>query len=146
MAGKLANNTTKIMKSTDHFKTTIEAYVKKQAETDPLFAPCLNKEGKNIDDCCTYILNWVKNSKCNGFTDEEIFGQAIHYYQEDNINIGNPINCKVVVNHEVILTEEEKQQARMKAVEREIEEQRKKLIEKKPKAKQEEVQTPSLFD
>ena len=138
------------MKPSDEFKKTIEAYIKQQAETDPLFAPCLEKEGKNIEDCCTYILSWVQKSGCNGFSDAEIFGQAIHYYQEDNINVGNPINCKVVVNHEpepVVLTEEEKQQARKDAVEREIAEQRAKLKAKKPVAKKEPAVTEqaSLF-
>jgi hypothetical protein len=128
------------MKPTDNFKATIQAYVKNQAETDPLFALCLEKEGKNIDDCCTYILNWVQASKCNGFTDAEIYGQAIHYYQEDNIDIGKPINCKVVVNHEpepVVLTEEEKQEARQAAIEEEIKLQQAKLHAKKAAVKKE---------
>jgi hypothetical protein len=128
------------MKPTDNFKATIQAYVKNQAETDPLFALCLEKEGKNIDDCCTYILNWVQASKCNGFTDAEIYGQAIHYYQEDNIDIGKPINCKVVVNHEpepVVLTEEEKQEARQAAIEEEIKLQQAKLHAMKTAVKKE---------
>jgi hypothetical protein len=138
------------MKSSDNFKKTIEAYIKQQAETDPLFAPCLEKPGKNIDDCCTYILNWVQASKCNGFTDAEIYGQAIHYYQEDNIDIGKPINCKVVVNHEpepVVLTEEEKQAARQAAIEEEIKLQQAKLHAKKPAVKKEPAVTEqaSLF-
>lgn len=138
------------MKTSDDFKKTIEAYINKLAETDPLFAPCLEKEGKNIDDCCTYILNWVQASKCNGFTDAEIFGQAIHYYTEDNLDIGKPINCKVVVNHEpepVVLTEEEKQQARQDAIDQEIARQRELMRSKKPAAKKEPEVTEqaSLF-
>ena len=35
-----------------------------------------------------------------------------HYYEEDEIEVGNPINCKMVVNHTIELTEEEKEQAR----------------------------------
>ena len=81
------------MKPSDDFKKTIEAYIKQQAATDPLFAPCLEKEGKNIDDCCTYIMNCAKKladeskGKAVGMTDAEVFGQAIHYYQEDNIEV-----------------------------------------------------------
>ena len=37
---------------------------------------------KNMDECVTHILNYVQKSGCNGFTDGEIFGQAIHYYEE----------------------------------------------------------------
>ena len=41
---------------------------------------------------------------------------AIHYYEEKEIEVGNPINCKVVVNHTVELTEEEKEEARQEAI------------------------------
>lgn len=141
------------MKPSNDFKATIEAYIKQQAATDPLFAPCLEKEGKNIDDCCTYILNCAKKladeskGKAVGMTDAEVFGQAMHYYQEDKVEIGKPINCKVVVNHEVVLTEEEKQAARQAAIEREIADQRAKLTAKKPAAKKEPapVEQASLF-
>lgn len=33
---------------------------------------------------------------------------ALHYYDEEDIDIGKPVSCKVVVNHTVELTEEEK--------------------------------------
>ena len=49
---------------------------------------------------------------CDGFEDDEIFGMATHYYDEEEIEVGKPINCQVVVNHTVELTEEEKEQAR----------------------------------
>ena len=38
------------------------------------------KPTKNIDNCITYILNQVKKSGCCGFSDDEIFGMALHYY------------------------------------------------------------------
>jgi hypothetical protein len=64
------------MKSTDHFKRTIEQHLNQVAIQDSLFAQTLKKENKNIDDCITYIFNQVKNSGCNGFEDDEIFGMA----------------------------------------------------------------------
>ena len=33
---------------------------------------------------------------------------VLHYYDEEDIDIGKPVSCKVVVNHTVELTEEEK--------------------------------------
>ena len=48
-------------------------------------------------------------------TDDEVWSLAIHYYDEDNIDVGKPISCGVVVNHKVELTEEEKAQARKDA-------------------------------
>ena len=52
---------------------------------DELFAAKYDNPDKNIDDCVTYILNWVQKSGCNGFCDDEIYGQAIHYYEEKDI-------------------------------------------------------------
>ena len=75
---------------------------------DELFAAKYDNHDKNIDDCVTYILNWVQKSGCNGFCDDEIYGQAIHYYEEKDIEVGKPLNCQVSVNHHIELTEEEK--------------------------------------
>ena len=65
-----------------------------------LFAAKYDNPDKNIDDCVTYILNWVQKSGCNGFCDDEIYGQAIHYYEEKDIEVGKPLNCQVSVNHQ----------------------------------------------
>lgn len=106
------------MKASNHFKATILCYLEKRAENDLLFAERFAKPEKNIDDCITYILNTVQKSGCNGFADDEIYSMAVHYYDEDNIEIGKPINGKVVVNHVVELTEEEKEEARKQALQR----------------------------
>ena len=105
------------MKSTEHFKKVIEDYLNDRAENDKLFAEKYANEKKNIDDCITYILNEVQKSGYNGFTDDEIFGMAVHYYDEEQINVGAPVKARVVVNHVVELTEEEKAEARQKAME-----------------------------
>lgn len=97
----------------------------------------------------TYILNYVQKSGCNGFTDGEIFGQAVHYYDENEIEVGNPISCQVVVNHVVELTAEEKAEARQNAVRRYQEEELRRLQNRnKPKAapKQKNMTQLSLFD
>ena len=104
--------------ATDHFKATIQAYLEQRAQTDELFAAVYAKENKNLDDCITFILNCVKASGCAGFADEEIYSLALHYYDEDNIDVGKPIQCDVVVNHTIILTEEEKAEARRQAIKR----------------------------
>lgn len=106
------------MKGTEHFRTTIQNHLENRAENDDLFAISFAKPHKNIEECEAYILNEVKNSGCNGFTDEEIFSLAIHYYDEDNVKAGSPINAKVIVNHQVELTDEEKQQAKDQALKR----------------------------
>ena len=89
-------------KVSDTFKTTIKAYLDKRAAEDELFAKTYAKENKNIDECCNYILQQVQKSGCMGFTDEEIYGMAIHYYDEDDIKNVKPVSAgKIVVNHVV---------------------------------------------
>ena len=136
------------MKGTDHFKRTIQMYLEQRAEEDTLFAKNYRNPAKNIDDCVTYILNYVQKSGCNGFTDGEIYGQAVHYYDENEIEVGKPIQCQVAVNHIVELTAEEKAEARQQAVRRYQDEELRKLQNRtKPtKAKTETQVQPSLFD
>lgn len=122
------------MKSTAAFKKTIQDHLLQKALIDNLFAETYKKENKNIDDCITYILNTVKNSGENGFTDDEVFNMAIHYYDEDNIDVGKAINAQVVVNHKVELTEEEKAEAKEKAI-REVITESKKKLQPKPESK-----------
>jgi len=110
------------MKTSPHFKTTIQAYLEKRAAEDELFAVTYAKEGKNIDDCITYILNTVKESGINGFDDSEVYSMAVHYYDEDDIEIGKAMDMEVIVNHKVKLTEKEIQKAKddaMEAIKRE---------------------------
>lgn len=135
------------MKASNHFKNTIKAYLDQRAKTDVLFSLQYSKPDKNIDDCLTYILNTVQNSGCNGFADEEIYSMAVHYYDEDNINIGNPVDCHVAVNHVVELTEEEKQKARKDAIQRLQDEAYARLKQPQKREKQTEVNKQiSLFD
>ena len=136
------------MKTTDNFKKVIEEHLELQAQFDELFAIHFAKPHKNIDDCMTYIMNWVQKSGFSGYTDAEIFGQAIHFYTEDDIEIGNHIDCKVAVNHIVELTEEEKTQARKDAIKRIENEHYQQMTKKaqKPKKVAEPTNTPSLFD
>ena len=106
------------MKSTEIFKQTIQAYLEEQAANDELFAVSYSKENKTLDACITYILNKVKKSGCNGFCDSEIFSLATHYWDEDNIEIGSPIDCQICVNHVVELSLEEKKEARQAAIQK----------------------------
>lgn len=88
-----------------------------------------------------------RKAVATAFPDGEIYGQAIHYYDENEIEVGKPIQCQVVVNHVVELTEEEKQEARRKAVAQYQQMELQKLQNRnKPTAKKETQVQPSLFD
>lgn len=134
------------MKGTESFKQVIQAHLNKVAESDQAFAKKLKNKNKKIDDCITYILNQVKESGCNGFADEEIFGMAIHYYDEEKVDPGKKINAKVVVNQTVELSKEEIEKARQEAKEMVIAEERERLRKKPIKTKKKpESQNPTLF-
>lgn len=136
------------MKTTDHFKDTIKAYLDKRAQEDELFAASYAKESKNIDNCCTYILHTVQDSGCNGFVDDEIYSMAVHYYDEDNIDVGKSIDYNVIVNHTIELTEQDIEEARKQAIEK-VTLDHIQMLMSKPKAQKTEVKSlyeqPSLF-
>ena len=139
------------MNGTEQFTRTIAEYLNLRAATDPLFAPNLAKPHKNIEDCITYILKQVQQSACNGFEDDEIYTMALHYYDEDDLEVGSPVACHVVVNHTIVLTEEEKAEARKQAIQqyqaqelRRLQEPRR--VKSKTSTDSEQVPEPSLFD
>lgn len=135
------------MKATNHFQNTIKAYLDKRAEIDLLFSFRYSLPEKKLEDCVTYILNQVQKSGCNGFHDDEIFGMAVHFYDEDSIEIGKPINAQVAVNHVVVLTAEEKEKARQDAMQKAQDEAYRKMKQPTKKAKRVVLNPqPSLFD
>lgn len=143
------------MTGTEYFKQAIKAYLDERAKTDELFAVSYAKENKNLDDCVTFILNQVKaiaqEDGC-GMTDDEVYSLATHYYDEDNIEVGKAVNCGVIVNHRVELSEQEKAEAREKAIKAYQAEELRKIQQRnsrpKPttKSKAQEVSQPTLFD
>ena len=139
------------MKGTEHFKNVIQNYLDERAQYDELFAENYRKKDKDMDSCIQYILNTVKQSGCNGFADDEIYSMAVHYFDEDNIDISSPINAHVVavVNQVVELTAEEKAQAHREAMQRAQEEAYRKMTQptkKKAKTTVDATLQPSLFD
>lgn len=110
------------MKVSNAFKETIKAYLEKRASEDKLFAVTYQKENKNLDECCNYVMECAKKGGASGYSDDEVFGWAVHYYDEDDIKDIKPISGKVIVNHSVELTEEDKKEAKEKAMQLAIEE------------------------
>jgi len=139
------------MSGTEHFTRTISEYLNLRAATDPLFAPNLAKPHKNIEDCITYILKQVQQSGCNGFEDDEIYSMAVHYYDEDDLEVGSRVACHVVVNHTIVLTEEEKAEARKQAIQKYQAQELRRLQEPKrvktrASTDSEQARQASLFD
>ena len=139
------------MNGTEQFTRSIAEYLNLRAATDPLFAPNLAKPHKNIEDCITYILKQVQQSACNGFEDDEIYSMAVHYCDKDDLDVGRPVACHVVVNHTLVLTEEEKAEARKQAIlQYQAQELRRlqepKRVKSKTSTDSEQARQASLFD
>ncbi|MBD5131922.1 MAG: PcfK-like protein [Clostridiales bacterium] len=100
-------------KGTDKFKQVIKTYLEKRAKEDELFAPKYANPKKSLDECVDYIIDEVQKSGRQGFADEEIYGMAVHYYDEEDLKVEKGKSSpRVVVNHTVELTEAEKEKIR----------------------------------
>ncbi|WP_445453120.1 PcfK-like family protein [Flavobacterium sp. 25HG05S-40] len=120
---------TEIMKVSKEFKQQIKDYLEKRAAEDELFAVTYKKENKNLEECCNYVVKCAQQGGCAGYSDEEVFGWAVHYYDEDDIKDVKPVNAKVIVNRSVELSESEKEEAKEKAMKQAVEDEKKKLVE-----------------
>lgn len=137
------------MKGTEQFTSVIETYLDQRAAEDEQFAAMRSAVNRPIQDIVTYILNQVKASGCCGFSDEEIFGIAIHAAETADLDIGKPIpNCQVVINRQVQLSDEERAEAKRQAIETLQREEMSRL--RRPstpkRSKEEDKSQPSLFD
>ena len=70
-------------------KQVIQSYLEERAKSDPLFVTSYTKPNKNIDECYDYIIGEAK--KRGGsvvcMSDDEVFGLAVHYYDEDDTKV-----------------------------------------------------------
>ena len=83
------------------FKQVIQSYLEQRAKKDSLFAISFAKSNKNIDECCNYIIGEARklggNAVC--MSDDEVFGLAVHYYDEDNIKVGKQSGYKAAASN-----------------------------------------------
>lgn len=80
-------------------KMLIKNHLDKKAKEDIVFAEKYNNCGETIDDCFNYILSEARkrgSSVC--MTDDEVFGLAVHFFDELKIKVPDNIpECKVSV-------------------------------------------------
>lgn len=72
------------------FEDAIKAHLDEVAAQDETFAKNYAKENKSIKECCNYIIGEMRKQQKNGvaaLSDEETYGMAIHYYDEDDIKV-----------------------------------------------------------
>ena len=133
------------------FEEAIKTHLEQRAKEDSLFAVSLAKPNKSITECCSYILGEArKRGNAVAMSDEEVFGMAVHYYDEDDIKVAKlptGVKSSVSTSKPAELSETDKEEARLAALKR-LEEEQYALIKKRPtKAKKEdaEVQQMNLF-
>ena len=73
------------------FEDAIKAHLDKVAEQDETFAKNYAKKNKSVKECCNYIIGEARKRKSGGgvvgISDGEVYGMAIHYFDEDDIKV-----------------------------------------------------------
>lgn len=75
--------------TTNNFEVILLAYLDARAKFDEQFAIKYNNPKKSIKECARYICNEMAKKAENGCavgTDEDVFGMAVHYYDEPNLD------------------------------------------------------------
>lgn len=131
-------------KTPDPLLEPVRQYLEKRAAEDPQFAEKFNNPKKSLKDCCAYIYGEAKKraggSSCIYIAPEEVFGMAVHYYDEEDIKVTSAgyTGRATVAPKPVELTAEQKAKAEKAALEKYEAEQRAKIeAREKEKAKAE---------
>ena len=98
-------------------KTAIKNYLDNRAKTDELFAEKYANPKKSIDECCKYITGEAYARAKDGtavISDEEVYGMAVHYYDEETVKIRKAPSVKTS-SAEPELTEEQQEKLRKQA-------------------------------
>lgn len=89
------------MAGQENFKAVIKEYLDNRAKTDKQFAKSYKKKDKSLDECCNYIIGEVQKkakSRQVALPREEVFGLAVHYYDEDSIKNVKKAHCSSIVS------------------------------------------------
>lgn len=96
-------------KKMNPFEVAIKAYLDKRASEDELFAKTYAKENKSIERCCLYIIGEAQKKAFNtdkgkmaALPDAEVYGLAVHYYDEDDLDIDKIPEQKVAEAKKVV--------------------------------------------
>ena len=84
---------------------TIKKYLDDRAKNDPQFAICYAKKNKNIKDCFAYIISEARkqaNANVCCMSDDEVFGLAVHYYDEDDLDMSGAKKERKSANVKVV--------------------------------------------
>ena len=80
------------------FENIIKDYIEGVCKTDEVLAGKYEKSGKDIEGCCKYIKSQAREKAQNGcavIEDAEVFGWAVHYFDEEMTAPKEDVACKV---------------------------------------------------
>lgn len=70
------------------FEETLKIYLDEYAKNDKAFAEKYNGSGKTVGGCAKWIMAEARKNAVNGccaWADAEVYGKAVHYFDEDDI-------------------------------------------------------------
>lgn len=76
----------------------VKEYLDNYAKQDEAFAKSYAKENKSFEECLKYIKQEAQKQAQNGcamIAKEEVFGWAVHYYDEDDIKVNQNIKANM---------------------------------------------------
>lgn len=105
-------------KELEAVKKVIKDYLDQRAQTDELFAEVYAKPNKSIDECLEFIMGEARHLGGNAVCvpDDVVFGWAVHYYDEDDLEVEKISQSVRVSASSVELSEEDKEAAYERAV------------------------------
>lgn len=85
------------------FQESVKKFLEQYAQTDEDFATKYSNPKKSVEECCKYIIGEVKKALKKGdmqavVSHEEVYGLAIHYFDEEDIEVDNkeiPVSVSV---------------------------------------------------
>lgn len=135
------------------FASAIKTYLDRRATEDKMFAESYANPKKSIAECCDFIVSEVRKQNRTVMTDDEVYGLAVHYYDEADpgrIDKGIASRAKIVVPE---LKEKDREQLRAEAISEyktacinELKEKERKIRELAAnKRKEDKMEQPTLF-
>lgn len=103
---------------TDVFVEHIQKWLDEEMKKDAQLADKVQAGSKTVEMACNYVLSEVKKSGRCGFDDAEVYGMVRHFFDEDDLqDPGEQDVQRIVVPEHIELSEQEKAEAREKALE-----------------------------
>lgn len=155
------------MSQFETIEDAVKNYLDEYAKSDPVFAEKLANPEKSIEKCMEYIQSevfheFIKKGEGRRVavacpTRQQCFGLAVHYYDEEKVEIRpmEGVSAVTRATPDVPLTEDDKAKAKEKAIERlaaeearkiKDEEEKKRQKAKEKRKKEEEAGVLFLFD